>query len=294
MVVLIKVSTFIVLISHLNTMHALVMLRNNRLHFLTLEINVSLTPRLGDEIQCTLCGVYLKYDCDGSICNTRTEIWFGVCGVGRRRSIVSCNIALNGTPSRELLFSHEIWCFSVMSQTMLAWLRRELSAIVAEGAFGKDVEFVSFEENTDHGKLNQYMSTVVFGTVTTSDGSSRHVVIKLKFRDEKQREINKIDVQFHNEITMYEKVIPFLLSSRSPTAPDFCNAPSLPRYFYGRNRCGEFAESDLVVLENVCPRGYRLCRERVFLDYDHLICALRALAKWVQIPIDGDVLFKIQ
>lgn len=162
---------------------------------------------------------------------------------------------------------------------MLAWLRQELSATVADGAFGKNVDIDSFEEKTDFEKLNQYTSITIFGTIIMSNKSAYHIVIKLKLRDEEKRNILKIDFQFHNEITMYEKVIPFLLSNQSSIAQNSYYMPSLPRFFYGRNRCGEFAESDMVVLENVCPRGYRSCGDRIFLDFDHLISALQALAK---------------
>lgn len=155
----------------------------------------------------------------------------------------------------------------------------ELSAIVTDGVFGKNVNFVSFEQNINNDEMYQYMSTVIFGTIKTSDQSAHQIVIKLKLRDEKLRKHFKIDSQFHNEITMYEKIIPFLLSSQTSTARDTCNVPTLPRFFYGRNRCGEFVEDDLIVLENISPRGYRLCQERIFMDYDHLICALQALAK---------------
>lgn len=162
---------------------------------------------------------------------------------------------------------------------MDSMLREELSAIVTNGAFGKNIDFVSFDQVANHEKLCQYMSTVIFGTITTSDRSTYHIVIKIKLRDEKLREYFKIDIQFHNEITMYENIIPFLLSSQNSTTLDVCNVPSLPRFFYGRNRCGEFVENDLIVLENVCPQGYRLCQERIFLDYDHLKRAVQALAK---------------
>lgn len=162
---------------------------------------------------------------------------------------------------------------------MDSWLQDELSAIVTEGAFGKNVDFVSFEQDTNLKKLSQYISTVIFGTITSSDGSAYHIVIKLKIEDEEKREFFRIDDQFHNEITMYKNIIPFLLSRQSSTAIDISNIPSLPRFFYGRNSCGEFAEKALIVLENINHQGYCLSQELLFLDYDHLISALQALAK---------------
>lgn len=124
---------------------------------------------------------------------------------------------------------------------------------------------------------DQYQSAVLFGTVTTSDERRHEVLVKLKLRDELVREQCKCDEQCHNEITMYEKIIPFLLAHRG--SADDRDVPSLPRFYGGRNLCGEFAENDLIVLENVIPLGYGLSAERVFLDYDHLLSAVQALAK---------------
>jgi len=163
---------------------------------------------------------------------------------------------------------------------MISLLRGELSNIVSIGAFGKNIKYVSFDLDEDHvGLQDQYMSTILFGTVITSDESQYRVVIKLKLRDEKMREILKIDFQFHNEITMYEKIIPFLFECHRSIAGGVGDCPAVPRFFYGRNKCGEFVEKDLIVLENVNPLGFRLCEERLFIDYGHLVIALQALAK---------------
>ncbi|XP_060871621.1 uncharacterized protein LOC132945847 [Metopolophium dirhodum] len=158
-------------------------------------------------------------------------------------------------------------------------LREELPTIVSNGAFGKNLKYVSFELDKDHVGQDQYMSTVLFGTVTTSDESQHHVVVKLKLRDEKMRIKFKLDFQFHNEITMYERIIPFLFECHR-SMEGVGDWPTLAKFFYGRNKCGEFFEKDLIVLENVNPLGYRLSKERPFLDYDHLLIALRALAKF--------------
>jgi len=157
-------------------------------------------------------------------------------------------------------------------------LREELPDIVSNGAFGKNLRYVSFDLDNDHVAQDQYMSTVIFGTVTTSDETQNSVVIKLKLQDEIIRAKFKIDIQFHNEITMYERVIPFLFEChRSMGGVE--DWPTLPRFFYGRNKCGEFAEKDLIVLENVAPLGFRLSEARPFLDYDHLVAAFRSIAK---------------
>lgn len=157
-------------------------------------------------------------------------------------------------------------------------IQEELPEIVNNGAFGKNIKYVSFELNKDLVGQVQYMSTVLFGTVITSDESQYHILIKLKLRDEKLRVKYQINDQFHNEITMYERIIPFLFKChRSLVGVE--HWPTLARFFYGCNKCGEFDERDLIVLENVNPLGFRLSGAHPFIDYDHLVTALKALAK---------------
>ncbi|XP_022176931.1 uncharacterized protein LOC111038224 isoform X2 [Myzus persicae] len=159
-------------------------------------------------------------------------------------------------------------------------LREELPKIVSIGAFGKNIKYVSFDLDKDHVGQDHYMSTVLFGTLTTSDESKYHVVIKLKLRDEKLRVQFKIDIQFQNEITMYDRVIPFLFECHRSMEAEVGDCPTLARFFFGRNKCGEFAEKDLIVLENVTPSGFRLSDARPFLDFNHIVIAFQAVAKF--------------
>lgn len=161
---------------------------------------------------------------------------------------------------------------------MVSIVQNELSTIVSDGAFGENVDFVSFEQNKDLTGRDQYQSAVVFGTVTTSDESRYEVLVKLKIHDKVERQKSQCDEQFHNEITMYEKIIPFLLANHSSKDGNAV-VPSIPRYFYGRNRCAEFGDSDLIIIENVIPLGYRLSEERFFLDYEQHLSMVTALAK---------------
>lgn len=162
---------------------------------------------------------------------------------------------------------------------MDSFIQDYIPLIVAEGAFGKNVNFVSFEMDKNLAGKDQFMSTVLFGTVTTSDGLVHSVLFKLKLQDSVKREKLKIDLQFHNEILMYEKIIPFLLACYGSAEGCTNGHLSLARYYYGRNKCGEYAEKDLIVLENVRPLGFRLSEEYLFLDYNHLLNAIQALAK---------------
>lgn len=152
---------------------------------------------------------------------------------------------------------------------------RKIAAIADAGAFGQGSRFVSFERDRDVCGQDQYMSTVTFGTVVTSDGSRHPVVIKSKLRDPAMRETYKSDLHFHNEIAMYRTIIPFLQRLRT------ADGPPLPPFYYGRNETSVKTKNDssIIVLENVKHLGFRLSENRLFLDYDHLVIALQAIAK---------------
>lgn len=157
-------------------------------------------------------------------------------------------------------------------------IQNELSEIFFQDEFGENLKFLSFEPNTNLFGKDHLNSTVIFGTVTISNGSKFPVLIKTKIRNPILRERFRADIHFHNEIIMYEKIIPFFLTnSRSIIRDD--NVPSLVRYFYGRNKCGEFSLRDMIILEDVSPLGFRLSEEKLFLDYDHLVNAIQTLAK---------------
>jgi len=169
----------------------------------------------------------------------------------------------------------------VFKTTILAMdtlVREELPEIVNSGAFGKNLKYVSFDINEDYVGQNQYKSTVVFGTVKTSDESKFNVVIKLKLRDEKICSAFKIHFHFNNEVIMYKNIIPFLFECHK-SLNKIEDWPSLCRFFYGRNKCGEFFDKDLIILENADYLGFQSSKERPLVDYDHVVSAFRTLAK---------------
>ncbi|XP_060871639.1 uncharacterized protein LOC132945860 [Metopolophium dirhodum] len=157
---------------------------------------------------------------------------------------------------------------------MQLFVKTEIKAIVAEGAFGKNCNLVSFNMYNDIIEKKKWKYRAIFGDIVTSDESHYSVLIKFK-----NRESSGCDVLFQNELNFYEKIIPFLLECRGPLVNDV-NALSLPRFFYGRNNGGELAEKDLIVFENVNTLGYRFTEEQMFMDNDHLIIALQAIAKF--------------
>jgi hypothetical protein len=168
-----------------------------------------------------------------------------------------------------------------MSEPSRDWsIERAVEDMTAIGAFGPGRGFVSFTLDNRHTGQDQFASVVLYGTVTLRDEPdglrSHQLVIKLKHRTPEMIALCTNDAQFHNEKLFYERIKPFLLDC----AQGQDRLPSLCRYFYGRNECGDQAFRDAIVLENECPRGYRcMSGDRKFMDFDHLVVALRTLAK---------------
>lgn len=162
-----------------------------------------------------------------------------------------------------------------------------VAEITSSGAFGPDRRYVSFELDDPVAKQDQFASTVLFGTVCVGDRDGlvhrRRLVFKMKHRDREMRAVFRNDIQFHNETWFYEKLMPFLVNLLPAAGTTAAAAEDrvLPfcRYFYGRNECGDRTSRDVIVLENECTRGYRMSDERMYLDFDHLVVALRTLAK---------------
>lgn len=158
--------------------------------------------------------------------------------------------------------------------------------MTAAGAFGPDSRLVSFELEGLHTELDQFASLVLYGTATVDDRDgrrhSRRLVFKFKHLEPEVRAFIRSDNQFHNEILFYERIAPFLLAKGSKRNGGGTAGPTLCRYFYGRNNCDEDAHLDVIVLENETVRGYRtaVTGHRLSLDFDHLIVALRTLAKF--------------
>jgi len=163
-----------------------------------------------------------------------------------------------------------------------------IADMIAAGAFGPDVRLVSFELEGLHTEANQFATCVLYGTATVDDRDGRRrshrLVFKFKHPTVELRVLYHNDSQFHNETLFYERIAPFLLgvgvggSQRNHVGTA---APTLCRYFYGRNDCAEQAHRDVIVLENETVRGYRtaVTSERLTLDFDHLIVAIRTLAR---------------
>ncbi|XP_050443804.1 uncharacterized protein LOC126847537 [Adelges cooleyi] len=146
-------------------------------------------------------------------------------------------------------------------------------SLVANGTFGPGCRYLSFKP----AGRPPWTSTVVYGKVLVAGVPDEHsVVLKVKHRCRKMRHVLKCDMQFHNEIAAYEKILPFLVGAG--VAEDY--GCLFAKYYYGRNACGKTAEQDVIVLKDMRTEGYELFKDSLFLDYDHVVAALRALGKF--------------
>ncbi|XP_050548328.1 uncharacterized protein LOC126909967, partial [Daktulosphaira vitifoliae] len=150
-----------------------------------------------------------------------------------------------------------------------------LTNIVNSGAFGKGCYFVSFERDLNNEGEDQFQSIIVYGTIKVSDGRYYQVIIKI---NEGTLENMNIDVQFHNEIQMYKKIIPFLMSFNHHSTKHYTQL--FPKFYSAIESDRDNLEKTMIVLENMHPQGYRLSENRLFLDFDHLASCLRAIAKF--------------
>jgi hypothetical protein len=102
------------------------------------------------------------------------------------------------------------------------------------------------------------------------------MLLKISPEDPIYRNYVDADALFHNETVMYKEVIPlfeeFLKKGRAVSLGQI-----FPKCYYAK--CGA-GDTDIVVLENMAPRGFTPSADRLFLDYDHCAIALRHLARY--------------
>jgi hypothetical protein len=87
------------------------------------------------------------------------------------------------------------------------------------------------------------------------------------------------DVLFHNEILMYTEVIPFVEEFLSKRKTDLLGE-MFPKCYYAESGAACVGGRDIIVLEDMVPRGFTPSAERLVLDYDHCAVALRRLARY--------------
>jgi len=105
------------------------------------------------------------------------------------------------------------------------------------------------------------------------------LLVKLTPEDPIKRELFDTDVLFHNETHIYTEVIPFveeLLRKRKTNLL----GEIFPKCYYVENSSACVGGRDIIVLEDMVPRGFSPSAERLVLDYDHCSVAPRQLARY--------------
>ncbi|KAE8573151.1 uncharacterized protein [Halyomorpha halys] len=146
-----------------------------------------------------------------------------------------------------------------------------ISSLVKNGMFGK-FDFVDVQpDETVIGA--QFGSSLVFVTLTLTGPeamSKLPLLIKLPFTDEIEREARNGNAMFYNEVTMYKEILPDL-----GVGNDF-----YPQVFNGLATCGAKPDNDLLVLENLKYKNYKLSKTKVFLDFEHISVAIKKIAQF--------------
>ncbi|KAK9498836.1 hypothetical protein O3M35_003392 [Rhynocoris fuscipes] len=149
----------------------------------------------------------------------------------------------------------------------------DLKTLVENGYFG-NVTYVSSNLDKDADKGTQFASVINFVKITVNDGNKNidyNIVIKKKHISEEAKEGFRSDDAFRNEYIMYTEILPFL------------NAEKLnlfTKLYQGNIKDGSVKDGETLVFENVSLDGYRVTKEKVFIDYNHIALAMKKLGEF--------------
>lgn len=131
---------------------------------------------------------------------------------------------------------------------------------------------LSMDSEADLGIQLGSKVALVRVNMEASDGSihALPVVIKQQMENEPSRISRDTAAMFHNEITMYKEILPFL---------DTSNSMSYPRMYYGLATLGEDWTKDVIIVENIKQYDFKLCKDRVFLDFNHISVSIKKIAE---------------
>jgi len=103
------------------------------------------------------------------------------------------------------------------------------------------------------------------------------LLVKLSPDDPILRNYLDTNVLFHKEIHMYTEVIPFVEEFLRKRMTDLLGE-IFPKCYYAESGAACVGGRDIIVLEDMVPRGFTPSAERLVLDYEHCAVALRQLA----------------
>lgn len=155
----------------------------------------------------------------------------------------------------------------------------EIKAVIGSaaknGKFGEVFTLVDLIPSSKEGEA-QFASDVIFARAKLENGSGQRdedVVIKRAQKNDYIRQMSNSDAQFYNEHLMYSEVFSFLEANG-------VISEIYPKSVHTNATLGENYEDDIIVVEDLRPHGYKLTKEKVFLDFDHCALAMKSLGRF--------------
>ncbi|XP_014217797.1 uncharacterized protein LOC106646267 isoform X2 [Copidosoma floridanum] len=145
---------------------------------------------------------------------------------------------------------------------IIAWLQDHLIPRLA-GVFGEECANVD-ECKVTRPKGSFFLSDLFFATIRLRGAPvERCLLVKLPAQDPNVRKRQNYNYLFSNEILFYQRLA--------------AGSSDYPQCYF----CGEVPVFDkVIVLENVCSRGYSVCPDKFDLQQDYLAAGLRSLARF--------------
>jgi len=169
-----------------------------------------------------------------------------------------------------------------------SWVEQQLVPyIVAHGSFGNKsghrVETTKCKVTRTGTGDDHFTSDIIFINLELKfelqTPQAYSLLVKVTSEDPIFRKYFDTDVLFHNEIHMYTEVIPFMEEFLRKRKTDLLGE-IFAKCYYAECGAACVGGRDIIVLEDMVPRGFTPPAERLFLDYDHCAVALRQLARY--------------
>ncbi|KAJ9590469.1 hypothetical protein L9F63_016500 [Diploptera punctata] len=132
------------------------------------------------------------------------------------------------------------------------------------------------EKGDDHFTSNTYFINLVIQFEETAP-ETHAIILKLPPDNVDLQNFIGTDAQFYNEVTIYAETIPaFLEFIRKKCELSYNEYDLFPKCYFSKWENMKGA----VVLQDMRSVGFRVCEDRIILDYDHCAVVLKALGRF--------------
>ncbi|GFG31622.1 hypothetical protein Cfor_03200 [Coptotermes formosanus] len=168
------------------------------------------------------------------------------------------------------------------------WIQQKLvPTMVAHGSFGKGskqlVETTKCNVVYKAAGDDHFTSTILFInlelTFENQEPEVHSLLVKVSPEHPIYRKYVDTDALFHNERLMYMEFIPLVEEFLRNRQVDLLRE-LFAKCYYAESCAAYVDRSDIIVLEDMVPRGFTTSAERLVLDYEHCAVALRQLARY--------------